>query len=236
MLADAGFDMNGGDDNPITRTSRIINSKALGEVEVILWQQGDKTLFTKELWGAAGGGGVVEGVAIQGWDTAKEAHDDLATDKFWRGKGGEAFQRGVSAAAGFSGGLGKPTINAPVPNGANVAHAMGRLTAAQQQASIASVNDKLARYLLNPNHQVGASKAKFFEQALGYTLENSSELAKQLVFNPKSAVQTMVTQHGTKFNQVINVVGANGRTIPVNTAWIQNNDGVVRLVTAVPAK
>jgi hypothetical protein len=30
------------------------------------------------------------------------------------------------------------------------------------------------------------------------------------------------------------VVGANGRSIPMKTAWIRNADGVVRLVTAVP--
>ncbi len=97
-----------------------------------------------------------------------------------------------------------------------------------------SVDDKLARYLLNQAHPKGGPKAKWFEEALGFNLGNADGLAKQLVFDPANAVQTEVTQYGTKFNQTINVTGPNGRTIPVTAAWIQGNDGVVRLVTAVP--
>jgi hypothetical protein len=59
-------------------------------------------------------------------------------------------------------------------------------------------------------------------------------LAKQLVFDESKAVKTAATPYGTKFNQTINVVGANGKTIPVKTAWIRGSDGVARLVTAVP--
>lgn len=102
------------------------------------------------------------------------------------------------------------------------------------RATRESVDDKLARYLLNPDHPVGGSKARWFEEALGYTRANADDLAKQLTFDPTKAVQTAVTEHGTKFNQIIDVVGANGRTIPVKVAWIRNNDGVVRIVTAVP--
>lgn len=49
-------------------------------------------------------------------------------------------------------------------------------------------------------------------------------------------MQTAVTQHGTKFNQVIRVTGANGRVAEVMTEWIKNNDNVVRLITAFPAR
>jgi hypothetical protein len=83
---------------------------------------------------------------------------------------------------------------------------------------------------------VGGSKAKWFEQALGFTRQNSEDLARQLVFDETSAVQTAVTKYGTKFDQTINVVGANGRTIPVTTAWIRGGDGVAKLVTAFPGK
>ena len=96
------------------------------------------------------------------------------------------------------------------------------------------MDDKLARYLLNPEHPIGGPKAKWFEEALGFTRSNADDLAKQLTFDPAKAIQTAVTEHGTKFNQLIDVVGANGRTIPVKVAWIRNNDGVVRSVTAVP--
>jgi RHS repeat-associated protein len=103
-----------------------------------------------------------------------------------------------------------------------------------ENATQTSVNDKLARYLLNPEHPVGGSKAIWFEEALGFTKANADDLAKQLTFDPTKAVQTAVTEYGTKYNQVIDVVGANGRTIPVKVAWIRNNDGVVKLVTVVP--
>jgi hypothetical protein len=97
-----------------------------------------------------------------------------------------------------------------------------------------SVTDKLQRYLLNPDHPVGGSKAKWFEQALGYTKDNLGDLAKQIVFDPTKAVETGVTQYGTMYNQVITITGANGKQIDVTFAWIKNLDGIVRLVTAIP--
>ncbi len=99
-----------------------------------------------------------------------------------------------------------------------------------------SVQDKLYHYLLDPEHAVGGAKAKWFREALGFTRENMDDLARQIVFDPARAVQTGVTQHGVKYNQTITITGANGRQIDVLFAWIRNNDGVVRLVTAPPTK
>ncbi len=99
-----------------------------------------------------------------------------------------------------------------------------------------SVAKKLNDYLLNPDHPVGGPKAKWFRLALGFTKDNADKLAQQIVFNPSTAVETGVTQFGTKFNQVISIVGENGKTIDVVFAWIRNNDGIVRLVTAIPPK
>jgi hypothetical protein len=69
-----------------------------------------------------------------------------------------------------------------------------------------------------------------------YTKENAGQLAKQIVFDENVAVQTAVTEHGIKYNQLISIVGANGKKIDVVFAWIKNNDGFVRLVTAMPTK
>jgi len=99
-----------------------------------------------------------------------------------------------------------------------------------------SVDKKLDTYLLEKEHPVGGSKAEWFDSALGFTKANSGELAKQIVFDPHKAIKTTETQFGTKFDQVIPITGANGRTISVKFGWIENNDGVVRLVTAIPAK
>jgi hypothetical protein len=103
-------------------------------------------------------------------------------------------------------------------------------------ATRASVDDKLARYLLNTEHPIGKEKARWFKGALGFTKTNADDLAKQIVLNEKMAKVTAVTEHGTKFNQIISVTGANGKVINVQTAWIRNKDGVVRLVTATPTK
>lgn len=100
-----------------------------------------------------------------------------------------------------------------------------------------SVQDKLARYLLNMEHSVGGSKAKWFKEALGYTQENLDDLANQISFDPNSAMVTEVTAYGTKYNQTIAITGANGKTIDIVFAWIKSaEDGVVRLVTAIPTK
>jgi len=97
-----------------------------------------------------------------------------------------------------------------------------------------SIGKKLKDYILNPEHPIGKQKAKWFQSALGFTRDNADELAEQIIFNPSTAVETGVTQYGTKFNQVIRIVGENGKTIDVTFAWIRNNDGLVRLVTAIP--
>lgn len=105
-----------------------------------------------------------------------------------------------------------------------------------EQLSRQSVDEKLARYLLNLEHPVGGSKAKWFRNALGFTQENADVLARQIVFNQNKAVQTAVTEYGIKFNQIISIKGANGKIIDVTFGWIKNNDGIVRLVTGIPTK
>ncbi|MDU4960941.1 MAG: hypothetical protein E6X17_09830 [Sporomusaceae bacterium] len=107
---------------------------------------------------------------------------------------------------------------------------------AAEQLSRESVTVKLEKYLLNVEHVDGASKAKWFEKALGFTKENASDLARQIVFDPNKAVKTATTEFGTKYNQVIPITGPNGKTIDVVFAWIENNDGVIRLITAIPTK
>jgi hypothetical protein len=108
--------------------------------------------------------------------------------------------------------------------------------AIEQNATNAErVTDKLSRYLLNPDHPVGGTKAKWFDQALGFNRANLDDLAAQIKFDPSTAVQTGVTQYGTQFNQIINIVGSNGRTIPVTFGWIvPTGQTAANLVTAIP--
>lgn len=99
-----------------------------------------------------------------------------------------------------------------------------------------SIKDKLFNYLLNPDHSKGGPKAKWFKEALGFTKGNMDELARQLVFDPAKAIQTEATKFGVKYNQTTSITGANGRKIDVLVNWIRNEDGIIRLVTAVPTK
>jgi len=87
--------------------------------------------------------------------------------------------------------------------------------------SAASVLDKLNRY---------------FRDVLGFTRENATDLASQIVFNPNTAIPTQLTQHGQKYVQRIVLIGANGRVATVQFVWIRNHDRVVRLVTSLPRR
>lgn len=98
-----------------------------------------------------------------------------------------------------------------------------------------SVLKKLKTYILNKVHPVGGEKAVWFEQALGYNETNMADLAKQIVFNPETAVVFKVSEFGTQYNQIISIIGANGKVIDVTFGWIMNTDGFVRLVTAIPS-
>lgn len=99
-----------------------------------------------------------------------------------------------------------------------------------------SINSKLDGYLLNKDHPIGGSKAKWFEKALGFNKNNSQQLSSQIIFDKSKAVQTAVTEYGTKYSQVIPIKGINGKIIEVEFVWIKNNDGIVRLVTSIPTK
>lgn len=69
--------------------------------------------------------------------------------------------------------------------------------------------------MLNLDHPIGWSKAKWFRDDLGFTKENADGLARQIVFDPETVVRTVVTENGVKYNQVILITGANGNVIDV---------------------
>jgi len=151
--------------------------------------------------------------------------------------------RGVQVVAG-AGGAGVllneaqesvPLIGEAAP-AIQTAVSEGEAAASTLETTAASVADKLQRYLLEPTHPDGGSKAKWFADALGFTQKNAPELAKQIIFDPAKAIATELTQHGQKFEQFISIAGANSRTIDVLFVWIRNNDAVVRLITAIPTK
>ena len=94
--------------------------------------------------------------------------------------------------------------------------------------------DKLNRYLLDKTHADGGPKAEWFEQALGFNRDNLPALADQIRFVKDDAVVYGQNEHGTLYNQFIEIEGANGRKIEVRFSFIELNDGRVGLVTAKP--
>jgi len=97
-----------------------------------------------------------------------------------------------------------------------------------------SVIDKLTRYTLNMDHPLGKDKAIWFEKALGFTKDNMESLAKQIVFDPKTAFVRGTNNWGTLYNQKVTVLGANGKEIDVIAAWIMLEDGTIKLTNLLP--
>jgi hypothetical protein len=101
---------------------------------------------------------------------------------------------------------------------------------------------KFVRYLLDPNHPNGRSKAKFFRETLGIDAIDWRYLAAQLHDGLKVAtlvelgVKNWQEGLGVTFNAVMPVVGRNGRIVAIDTNWIMEPGQQPRLSTAVPAK
>jgi hypothetical protein len=99
-----------------------------------------------------------------------------------------------------------------------------------------SIYKKLDTYLLDKTHKANKGKADFFKKVLGFDRSNINKLAKQIKFNPKTAMQKSTNQYGTKYEQIIKIKGNNGRIVDAKFIWIKNKDGVIKLVTGYPAK
>lgn len=81
--------------------------------------------------------------------------------------------------------------------------------------------DKLTGYVLNTEHPVGRNKARVFASVLGYTRENSGDLAQAihtaLPLHPATVRQT--TQYGVQYSVDLPLTGPRGSAI-VRTGWI----------------
>ncbi len=97
---------------------------------------------------------------------------------------------------------------------------------------------KLTDYLLDPGHEDGQSKARFFEQVLGITREHWTYLHGQLVdgLGNVSYEDVRLDQHGVRFTAFLPVTGRNGATATIETGWIVRPGERASFVTAFPAK
>jgi len=95
---------------------------------------------------------------------------------------------------------------------------------------------KITRYLLNPAHPAGGSKAHFFLR-FGFSAANWRELAAALVRHAQEneVGETEQTRHGVRYvvDGPLNAPG--GRVLNIRCAWYIDTGGdVPRFVTAHP--
>ncbi len=87
--------------------------------------------------------------------------------------------------------------------------------------------DKLADYVLNPEHETGRHKARVFRSALGFTAENWEDLRDQIATGVLSAdiSSVRVGLYGTRYSVPVMIEGTNGKSHEVITAWIVEEEG-----------
>lgn len=92
-------------------------------------------------------------------------------------------------------------------------------------------DEKFSAYALNPIKE--PDKAKAFEKALGYTLDNYQDLKAQIMelANESKFIEKGDNGHGMRYEYIMEVTGANGKKANVLTAWIQ--DGEDKRLTSV---
>jgi len=92
--------------------------------------------------------------------------------------------------------------------------------------------EKFTEYALNPQKQKDKSVA--FEKALGYNLENYQKLIEEIKSNlfKYSAKLKPDMGFGQRYEVVMHILGANGKTAKVLTAWIvESSTGITRLTS-----
>ncbi len=101
--------------------------------------------------------------------------------------------------------------------------AIEALEIAQQKLIKDSVEEKLTRYLLDPEHP--RQKAKWFESVLGFTLENKEQLARQIKLDPKNLRPSQSSDWGIMYEQTAKIEGANGRVLEnCRIYWLQDSE------------
>jgi len=96
---------------------------------------------------------------------------------------------------------------------------------------------KLQDYILNPDHPVGGSKARFIADVLGYTAANRLDLRDAILAElPRYPARRGGTDgFGTRFEVLMRLSGPTGRTASVLTVWtVRPGSLAPQFVTAHP--
>jgi filamentous hemagglutinin len=81
---------------------------------------------------------------------------------------------------------------------------------------------KLIAYALDPDSPKGQHKAILFQRRLGYNLDNYESLLKQIeeLVMEGEAIEAKVDDYGQRYYVDLVVVGMEGQSAIVRTAWI----------------
>lgn len=93
---------------------------------------------------------------------------------------------------------------------------------------------KLTKYALNMNHPKGRDKAIAFKNALGFTVDDASEVMRQVYrwVGKHEPTYEYTDDHGERFETMMDMVGKNGKTAKVVAAWIRgDSDDKMRLTS-----
>lgn len=109
------------------------------------------------------------------------------------------------------------------------------------QSSVRYSKKKTEGYLLNAEHPIGAAKAKFMKDVLGYDKSDAHLFHKNVVSSimGKMPSKTEQTQFGTKHTYKTKLISKNGNSITANVVVvIQKDNGRVtyKIVTVYPDK
>ncbi len=99
------------------------------------------------------------------------------------------------------------------------------------------LEEKFTKYALDPIK--APDKARAFKEALGYTIENYEDLISNIQNNFDELLLKLKSsdKYGDRYELVMNLKGANGKSANVCTAWIKENaDSEPRLTSAYVTK
>lgn len=96
--------------------------------------------------------------------------------------------------------------------------------------------EKLTMYALNPDK--APDKAKAFELALGYTLDNVDDLLENVRANISKyePIPKEDKGYGERYQVVLDLIGPNGKQAPVLTAWIKDKKSKKIRLTSIYVK
>lgn len=94
--------------------------------------------------------------------------------------------------------------------------------------------EKLLNYALDKNHPKGKEKAKAFEIALGYNIENYQDLIGNIMRNIDKFPAKLKgeNEYGQKYEVLMTIIGNDNKKANIKTAWlVDKNTNETRLTT-----